>query len=68
MYRHMPDILLDVPDAEAMARSFVVEVGRAEIHRNPCVLMTFHGFSSIFMHAFMGIQEFHLEVDGFHVG
>jgi len=33
LYRHMPDILLDVPDAEDMARSFVVEAKKAKVLR-----------------------------------
>ncbi|CAJ1366888.1 unnamed protein product [Effrenium voratum] len=33
MYRHMPDILLDVPDAEEMARSFVVEAMKNKVLR-----------------------------------
>jgi len=33
LYRHMPDIKLDVPDAEDMARSFVVEAQNAKVLR-----------------------------------
>lgn len=33
MYRNMPDILLDVPDAEEMARSFVVEAMKHKVLR-----------------------------------
>ena len=40
MYSHMPDILLDVPDAEPMARTFVVEAGLF-----PCESMDVHAKS-----------------------
>ncbi|CAK9010040.1 unnamed protein product [Durusdinium trenchii] len=37
MYRHMPDILLDVPDAEEMARTFVVEAMKSKVLRETYV-------------------------------
>ncbi|CAL1157467.1 unnamed protein product [Cladocopium goreaui] len=33
MYRHMPDIQLDVPDADQMARTFVVEAMKNKVLR-----------------------------------
>jgi len=33
MYRHMPDVLLDVPDAEEKARTFVVEAMKNKVLR-----------------------------------
>lgn len=34
LYSHMPDICLDVPDADEMARAFVVEAKKAEVLRH----------------------------------